>query len=159
MFSRDRCKVQIVDRKFLSHLSEMHPTSALHELCTKLDWPSPNLTSSFECGPPMGRMYIWKVGNNLSLYSVSLYLMSVCLSLCLSHFLSLSLSLFSVSFSLLLSLYLSLTLCLLNVCLPVYSLSVCLYVCLSHIGLSIWKVGCSYIETVLQRWDLKFPLF
>jgi hypothetical protein len=61
LYFRDRCTFQLIDKKFLSHLSEMHPTSALHELCTKLDWPSPNLTSAFECGPPMGRMYIWKV--------------------------------------------------------------------------------------------------
>ena len=39
----------------------MHPTSALHELSTRLEWPSPVLSSSFECGPPMGRMYIFKV--------------------------------------------------------------------------------------------------
>ncbi len=81
---RENCRVQLLDRRFTTHLSEMHPTSGLHELCTRfvsggkntnlfsrqgkhffvicrLDWAPPNMTQAFECGPPMDRRYIFKV--------------------------------------------------------------------------------------------------
>ncbi len=32
---RENCRVQLLDRRFTTHLSEMHPTSGLHELCTR----------------------------------------------------------------------------------------------------------------------------
>jgi len=61
LFLREKGHVQLLDRRFVEHLSEMHPTSALHELCARLDWPQPNLSVAFECGPPMARLYIFKV--------------------------------------------------------------------------------------------------
>ena len=58
---RKSCSIQHLDKKFLSHLSEMHPTSALHELCQRLGWPAPVLVEAFGCGPPTMRMSIFKV--------------------------------------------------------------------------------------------------
>ena len=58
---REECKVKIVDKKFLEHLAQMHPTSALHEICQRMEWPTPNMAIAFECGPPMYKMYIFKV--------------------------------------------------------------------------------------------------
>ncbi len=46
----------------------MHPTSALHELCTRLEWPAPEMSLAFEFGPPTGKMYIFKV--RLDLYKL-----------------------------------------------------------------------------------------
>ncbi len=54
--------MQLLDRRLCTHLSEMHPTSALHELSTRLDWAPPNMSLAFECGPPLDRRYIFKVG-------------------------------------------------------------------------------------------------
>lgn len=54
-------QVRILDKKFIEHLGEMHPVSALHEFCQRMDWPAPNMVQVFECGPPMYRMYIFKV--------------------------------------------------------------------------------------------------
>ena len=51
---------QVIDTKFLQHLSEMHPVSALHELTHRLGWPGPNITLAFDCGPPFAKMYIFK---------------------------------------------------------------------------------------------------
>ena len=51
----------MLDSKFLSHLAEMHPVSALNELSHKMNWPTPNFSIAFECGPPMSKMYIFKV--------------------------------------------------------------------------------------------------
>ena len=51
----------MLDSKFLAHLAEMHPVSALNELSHKLNWPTPNFSIAFECGPPMSKMYIFKV--------------------------------------------------------------------------------------------------
>lgn len=58
---RDNCKVQYLDLKFITHLSQMHPTSALHEICQRLAIPPPMLTLALECGPPTSRQYIFKV--------------------------------------------------------------------------------------------------
>ena len=55
---------QIVDTKFLQHLAEMHPVSALHELTHRLGWPGPNITLAFDCGPPFAKMYIFKAQVN-----------------------------------------------------------------------------------------------
>ena len=51
----------MLDSKFLAHLAEMHPVSALNELSHKLNWATPNFSIAFECGPPMSKMYIFKV--------------------------------------------------------------------------------------------------
>ena len=55
---------QILDTKFLQHLAEMHPVSALHELTHRLGWPGPNITLAFDCGPPFAKMYIFKAQVN-----------------------------------------------------------------------------------------------
>ena len=55
---------QMIDTKFLQHLAEMHPVSALHELTHRLGWPGPNLTLAFDCGPPFAKMYIFKAQVN-----------------------------------------------------------------------------------------------
>jgi hypothetical protein len=55
---------QIIDTKFLQHLAEMHPVSALHELTHRLGWPGPNITLAFDCGPPFAKMYIFKAQVN-----------------------------------------------------------------------------------------------
>ncbi len=60
-------QVRLIDRKFIEHLAEMHPVSALHEFCQRMDWPAPNMFLAFECGPPMYRMYIFKVMLQLKL--------------------------------------------------------------------------------------------
>ena len=54
----------ILDTKFLQHLAEMHPVSALHELTHRLGWPGPNITLAFDCGPPFAKMYIFKAQVN-----------------------------------------------------------------------------------------------
>ena len=54
-------QVRLIDKKFIEHLAEMHPVSALHEFCQRMDWPAPNFFQAFECGPPMMRLYIFKV--------------------------------------------------------------------------------------------------
>lgn len=59
-----QCPHQIIDTKFLQHLSEMHPVSALHELTHRLGWPGPNITQAFECGPPFAKLYIYKAQVN-----------------------------------------------------------------------------------------------
>ena len=51
----------MLDSKFLSHLAEMHPVSALNELSHRMNWATPNFSIAFECGPPMSKMYIFKV--------------------------------------------------------------------------------------------------
>jgi hypothetical protein len=51
----------MIDSKFLAHLAEMHPVSGLNELSHRLSWPTPNFSIAFECGPPMAKMYIFKV--------------------------------------------------------------------------------------------------
>ena len=51
----------MIDSKFLAHLAEMHPVSALNELSHRLNWSTPNFSIAFECGPPMSKMYIFKV--------------------------------------------------------------------------------------------------
>ena len=51
----------MIDSKFLAHLAEMHPVSALNELSHRLNWSTPNFSIAFECGPPMAKMYIFKV--------------------------------------------------------------------------------------------------
>jgi len=53
-------QVRLIDKKFIEHLAEMHPVSALHEFCQRMDWPAPNFFQAFECGPPMMRLYIFK---------------------------------------------------------------------------------------------------
>ena len=55
---------QMIDTKFLHHLAEMHPVSALHELTHRLGWPGPNITLAFDCGPPFAKMYIFKAQVN-----------------------------------------------------------------------------------------------
>ena len=55
---------QMIDTKFLQHLAEMHPVSALHELTHRLGWPGPNITLAFDCGPPFAKMYIFKAQVN-----------------------------------------------------------------------------------------------
>ena len=59
---------QMVDTKFLQHLAEMHPVSALHELTHRLGWPGPNITLAFDCGPPFAKMYIFKAQVNGQLF-------------------------------------------------------------------------------------------
>ena len=70
---RDHCRVKHLDKPFLTHLASMHPTSALHELCTRMEWPAPNMALAFECGPPMFRVYIFKARGDIYavLYHVS----------------------------------------------------------------------------------------
>ena len=58
-------QVRLIDKKFIEHLAEMHPVSALHEFCQRMDWPAPNFFQAFECGPPMMRLYIFKVSDIL----------------------------------------------------------------------------------------------
>ena len=58
---REKGKVVLLDSKFMNRVSASHPTSALHELCTRLGWMSPQITEVFSCGPPMMKSFIFKV--------------------------------------------------------------------------------------------------
>lgn len=78
---RKTCDVQHLDKKFLTHLSEMHPTSALHELCQRLGWPAPTMVEAFGCGPPTMRMSIFKVTKKLLICLDSRIQFFFCLSL------------------------------------------------------------------------------
>ena len=68
-------QVRLIDKKFIEHLAEMHPVSALHEFCQRMDWPAPNFFQAFECGPPMMRLYIFKVRKCDPLCLVARYFM------------------------------------------------------------------------------------
>ena len=63
---------QILDTKFLQHLAEMHPVSALHELTHRLGWPGPHITLAFDCGPPFAKMYIFKAQVNVQVFKIRL---------------------------------------------------------------------------------------
>ena len=67
---REFGKVQKLDFSFLTHLSEMHPTSALHELCQRLGWPTPVMSIAFECGG-LTKLYIFKTVVNGQTYQPS----------------------------------------------------------------------------------------
>ena len=60
-YLQEKSEYLLIDKGFVKHLSELNPISALHELTQKLGWQMPNMKVAFECGPPMMKMFIFKV--------------------------------------------------------------------------------------------------
>ena len=65
-YLQEKSEYLLIDKGFVKHLSELNPISALHELTQKLGWQMPNMKVAFECGPPMMKMFIFKVNDSIT---------------------------------------------------------------------------------------------